>query len=86
MDDKARVLMSTLVGAAAGAVLGFLYLTERGQRFRMQIEPRLDSFIGEVNQLRGTVLKAREAANEGWRSLGEVTGRVDREWDRTRAH
>ena len=86
MEDKARVLMSTLVGAAAGAVLGFLYLTERGQRFRMQIEPRLDSFIGEVNQLRGTVLKAREAANEGWRSLGEVTGRVDREWDRTRAH
>lgn len=86
MDDKARVLMSTLVGAAAGAVLGFLYLTERGQRFRMQIEPRLDNFIGEVHQLRGTVMKAREAANEGWRSLGEVTGRVDREWDRKRAH
>ena len=86
MDDKARVLMATLVGAAAGAVLGFLYLTERGQRFRMQIEPRLDNFIGEVHQLRGTVMKAREAANEGWRSLGEVTGRVDREWDRKRAH
>jgi hypothetical protein len=86
VDDKARVLMSTLVGAAAGAVLGFLYLTERGQRFRMQIEPRLDNFIGEVHHLRGTVMKAREAANEGWRSLGEVTGRVDREWDRKRAH
>lgn len=86
MDDKARVLMSTLFGAAAGAVVGFLYLTERGQRFRREIEPRLDSFIGEVQQLRGTVMKAREAANEGWRSLGEVTGRVDREWDRTRAH
>jgi hypothetical protein len=86
VDDKARVLMSTLVGAAAGAVLGFLYLTERGQRFRLQLEPRLDSFIGEVHQLRGTVMKAREAANEGWRSLGEMTGRIDREWDRTRAH
>jgi hypothetical protein len=86
VDDKARVLMSTLVGAAAGAAVGFLYLTERGQRFRRQIEPRLDSFIGEVQQLRGTVMKARAAADEGWRSLGEITGRVDREWDRTRAH
>jgi hypothetical protein len=86
VDDKARVLMSALFGAAAGAALGFLYLTERGQRFRMQIEPKLEGFIGEVHQIRGTVMKAREAANEGWRSLGEITGRVDREWDRTRAH
>jgi hypothetical protein len=87
VDDRSRVLMSTVVGAAAGAVIGFLYMTERGRRFRMQVEPRLDGFIQEVQRLRGTVEKARFAMDEGWRSLGEISRRpMDQPWDRTRAH
>lgn len=57
-----------------GGVWGWLYLTEAGRRVRNQLEPRLDNFITEVTQLRGTVNKARTAANEGWRSLNEITG------------
>lgn len=87
MDDRTRVFISAVIGAAAGAVVGFLYLTERGARVRVQIEPRLDEFIGELTRLRGTVQKARLAANESWRSLGEITGRAgETGWDRTKTH
>jgi hypothetical protein len=75
VDERSRVLMATLVGAVAGATYGFLYLTERGRSFRLQFEPRLDNFIGEVQRLRGTVRKAQFAMNEGRQSLYEITGR-----------
>ncbi|MGB2716406.1 MAG: hypothetical protein WBC51_19645 [Vicinamibacterales bacterium] len=74
MDERARVLTATFLGAVIGGVWGWLYLTEAGRRVRHQLEPRLDNFITEVTQLRGTVNKARTAANEGWRSLNEITG------------
>ena len=74
MDERSKVLMTTLLGAVVGGVYGWLYMTEQGRRVRDQIEPKLDDFVGELTRLRGTVEKARTAANEGWRSLNEVTG------------
>ena len=74
MDERSRVLMATLAGAIAGGVWGWLYMTENGRRVRDQIEPKLDDFMHEITRLRGTVEKARSAANEGWRSLNEVAG------------
>ncbi len=73
-DERSRVLLATLMGAVIGGAWGWLYLTEGGRRVRSQIEPKLDSFIAELTRVRGTVEKARTAANEGWRSLGEMTG------------
>jgi hypothetical protein len=66
--------MSACVGAVVGGVCGWLYLTESGRYVREQIEPRLDDLIGEMTRVRGTVEKARSAANEGWRSLSDITG------------
>ena len=74
MDERARVLTATFLGAVAGGVWGWLYLTEGGRRVRDQIEPRLDDFMNELTRVRGTVEKARSAANEGWRSLNEMAG------------
>jgi hypothetical protein len=74
VDERSRVLMATLLGAVAGGVWGWLYLTEAGRRVRDQIEPKLDDFMHEMTRVRGTVDKARTAANEGWRSLNEVAG------------
>lgn len=74
MDERSRVLMATVLGAIAGGVYGWLYMTEQGKRVRDQIEPKLDDFMRELTRARGTVDKARTAANEGWRSLNEVTG------------
>ena len=67
-------------GAAAGGLWGWLYLTEGGRRVRMQIEPKLDDFIRELSNVRGTVAKAKTAANEGWRSLNEMTGGAQGRW------
>jgi hypothetical protein len=80
VDERSRVLMAAVLGAVAGGVWGWLYLTEGGRRVREQIEPKLDDFIGEITRVRGTVDKAKTAANEGWRSLGELTGGGGGRW------
>ena len=74
MDDRSRVLTATVLGAIAGGMWGWLYLTDNGRRFRSQIDPKLDDFMRELHNVRGTVEKARTAANEGWRSLNEMSG------------
>ena len=74
MDERSRVVLATLLGAVAGGIWGWLYMTDNGRRLRSQIEPKLDDFLRELQNVRGTVEKARTAANEGWRSIGEMTG------------
>jgi len=74
VDERSRVLMAALLGALAGGVWGWLYMTENGRRIRDQIEPKLDDFMNELTRMRGTVNKARSAASEGWRSLNDVAG------------
>ena len=72
VDERSRVLAATVIGAVAGGAWGWLYLTRNGRSFRSQIDPKLDDFIRELSNLRGTVEKARVAASEGWRSLNDV--------------
>lgn len=80
VDERSRVLMATCLGAVIGGVWGWLYLTEHGRRIRDQIEPKLDDFMKELTRVRGTVEKARSAADEGWRSLNEMTGGEGGRW------
>ncbi|HEU4927998.1 MAG TPA: YtxH domain-containing protein [Vicinamibacterales bacterium] len=80
MDERSRVLMATFLGAVVGGVWGWLYMTESGRRVRNQIEPKLDDFMNELTRMRGTVEKARSAANEGWRSLSDITGGGQGRW------
>jgi hypothetical protein len=80
VDERSRVLMATFLGAIAGGVWGWLYLTDSGRRLRDQIEPKLDDLIGEITRVRGTVEKARTAANEGWRSLSDITSGSQGRW------
>ncbi len=80
MDERSRVLAASLIGAVAGGVWGWLYMTENGRRVRDQIEPKLDDFVNEIGRIRGTVEKARTAAAEGLRSLNDVTGGAQGRW------
>jgi hypothetical protein len=80
VDERSRVMAASLIGAVAGAVWGWLYMTENGRRVRDQIEPKLDDFVNEIGRLRGTVEKARSAATEGLRSLNDVTGGAQGRW------
>jgi hypothetical protein len=72
--------MATFLGAVVGGVWGWLYMTESGRRVRNQIEPKLDDFMNELTRMRGTVEKARSAANEGWRSLSDITAGGQGRW------
>lgn len=74
VDERSQVAVASLVGAGVGALLGYLYLTDSGRRVRDQIEPWFDDLIGEIRRWRNAVEKAREASNEAWRSLDELTG------------
>ena len=74
MDDRGKVLGATLLGAAIGGLAGYLFLTESGRTLRLELEPRLDNALAEVRRLRAAILKVKEAAREGRRSLSEVLG------------
>ena len=80
MEERSRVLLATMLGAVAGGVWGWLYLTQSGARMRVQIEPKLDDFVRALTNVRVTVEKARTAANEGWRSLNDITGGAQGRW------
>jgi hypothetical protein len=80
VEERSRVLLATMLGAVAGGVWGWLYLTQNGARIRVQIEPKLDDFVRELTNARGTVEKARTAASEGWRSLNDIAGGAQGRW------
>ncbi len=69
MDNRSRILLSSFIGALAGGIAGYLYLTDDGRRMRARLEPGLDDVIREVRRLRSSVEKARLAAEEGWRTI-----------------
>lgn len=83
MDERSRVLLSALLGAALGGVIGYLYLTEQGRHVRGQIDPTLDGIVAELERARATGEKVREVAREGQRTLNDLVGedRVRSAWE-----
>lgn len=69
MEDRSRVALSMLVGAAVGGAVGYLLFTESGRRLRAQVRPQLEGLLDDASQLQGTVRRIRDAAGEGWRSM-----------------
>ena len=72
MSDKA--VAATLIGAVIGGMAGYLFFTTRGRELRRQIEPALDDIARELNSFRGTVQRAANVANEGWKLLNDTLG------------
>ena len=72
MDSQVQ-LSRVLAGAAIGAGFAFLFLTRRGHRFLDSAEPWLDAVISDLQRLRSAAGKAREAVDEGRRSLAAVS-------------
>ena len=81
MDERSRVLMATCLGAVAGGVWGWLYMTENGRRVRDQIEPKLDDLIERTDpRARHGREGAQRRRTKGWRSLNDVTGGGHGRW------
>ena len=85
MDERSRVLLSALLGAALGGVAGYLYLTEQGRYVRGRIEPTLDGIVTELERARAVGEKVREVAREGQRTLNDLVGedRARSAWEST---
>ena len=83
MDERSRVLLTSLLGAALGGVVGYLYMTENGQRVREQIEPALDTIGSELQRARDAGAKVKDVAKEGQQTLDSIVGegRARAAWD-----
>ena len=62
MKDRQTILGGALLGAVVGAVASYLFLTERGRRFRREIEPELQTIFREAMHLGKTVTDLRHRA------------------------
>lgn len=72
MDDRGRIAMSIGVGALLGGVAGYLLLTERGRDLRVNLEPRLNDLLREVDGLRTTFERTRAAVAQGVATFNQL--------------
>lgn len=72
MDDRARVVLAAFLGAIAGGVAGYLFLTEDGRRVRERLGPGMDDLVGEVRRFRSAVDSARTVGREGWAAIDDL--------------
>ncbi|MGH9387954.1 MAG: YtxH domain-containing protein [Vicinamibacterales bacterium] len=64
MSDRHTIVGGALLGAVLGAVTGYLFFTEKGRRFRRQIEPELQTIVQEALQIRKTVTDLRQSRSQ----------------------
>ena len=74
MTETTRTCAVTAIGAAVGAIAGYLFFTSPGRAWRRQLEPALDDLARELISFRGTLARTATAASEGWRLLNEAMG------------
>jgi hypothetical protein len=72
VENQQTQLARVLTGAAISAGFAFLFLTKRGKHLLDSAEPWLDEVIQDMQRLRGTAAKVRDAVDEGRRSFEAV--------------
>lgn len=72
MEDRSRIAVSMLVGAALGGMLGYLLFTEGGRRARNSLRGQLEGLVDDASRFSGSIEKMRGVATEGWRSVKDV--------------
>jgi hypothetical protein len=86
VENQQTQLVRVLTGAALSAGFAFLFFTKRGKYLLDSSEPWLDEVIQDMQRLRGTAAKLRDAVDEGRRSfeavskLGAFGNTEDRSW------
>jgi hypothetical protein len=71
-NQQQAQLARVLTGAAISAGFAFLFLTKSGKQLLDSAEPWLDEVIRDMQRLRGTVAKVRDAVDEGRQSFEAV--------------
>jgi hypothetical protein len=74
VEDNSRAIAAAVLGGVLGAMVGYLFFTERGRAWRRQLEPAIEDVARELNHLRSTINKAGGVASESWKLLNETLG------------
>lgn len=72
MTERGQILLAACLGAVAGGLAGYLFLTEDGRRVRDRLEPGMEDLAREVRRLRGALDSAKVAAREGMAALEDL--------------
>jgi hypothetical protein len=72
VEDRSRIAVSVLVGAALGGMLGYLLFTEGGRRARNSLRGQLEGLVDDASRFSGSIEKMRGVATEGWRGVKDV--------------
>jgi hypothetical protein len=65
-------MAATVAGAVLGAIAGYIFFTQQGRGLRRRLEPALADLVRELDEFRGTIMKASNAASEGWRLMQDA--------------
>jgi hypothetical protein len=73
VDNQQSQRARLITGAAISAGFAFLFLTRSGKHLLDNAEPWLDEVIRDMQRLRETAAKVRDAVDEGKRSFEAVS-------------
>jgi gas vesicle protein len=65
---------ATMIGGAIGAVVAYLFFTDKGRALRRQVEPALEEFVRELNGFRASVQRTAGVAAESWNVFNDLLG------------
>jgi gas vesicle protein len=51
MNDRNMLLLGAIIGAGAGAAVGFVLFTERGRQLRAELQPEIETVVREAMRL-----------------------------------
>jgi hypothetical protein len=72
VTSQTRNCVATTVGAVAGAVAGYMLVSDQGRAWRQQLERVVDEAAQELGRFRETVIRAAGVAGDGWRLFDEA--------------
>jgi gas vesicle protein len=71
VEDRSRVAVSMLVGAALGGIVGYLAFTDAGRRTRDTLRAQVEGLLDDATRLTGSLERIQGVAGNGWRSVRE---------------
>jgi len=71
VSERNAIYLGAAVGAAAGALVTYLFYTPGGRALRDRLEPAVDDLVREAMKFRRTLEKVGGMANEGMRAFQE---------------
>lgn len=65
MDERVKLMAGSLVGAAAGVAVSYLFFTRSGRELRRDLEPMVDDLLREAGRLQEAVQQVRDGLAGG---------------------